>query len=317
MRSLVRQALTPLLLALVLFPSTALSAQEAEPEPSAVEAGAEETLPAPPAASTEAAEIPAAAERPSSGPASERTGEEWETRNNLVRLLRTQRPGLGSTLAFRPALLSDASFLAEYPELARFLDAHPEVRREPSFYLAGYHAHRRSSAEDLVEVMAIFVVFLAIALALAWAIRTFIEQKRWKHLARTQTEVHNKIIDRFGSSEELLEYVRSPAGTRFLEAAPIPVHTDDHGGSPQSRIVRSVQIGVMVAIASLAVMLVSGRFDEEGAQVLFTLGVIALAVGVGFVASAGVSFFLSRRLGLWEAPPARGVDGDAADRLVP
>jgi hypothetical protein len=34
------------------------------------------------------------------------------------------------------------------------------------------------------------------------------------------------------------------------------------------------------------------------------MGVLAVALGVGFVLSAGVSFFLSRRLGLFDNTPA-------------
>ena len=43
--------------------------------------------------------------------------------------------------------------------------------------------------------------------ALAWLIRTLIEQRRWKQLSRTQSDVHNKILDRFNTTEQLLEYI--------------------------------------------------------------------------------------------------------------
>ena len=36
-------------------------------------------------------------------------------------------------------------------------------------------------------------------------------------------DVHGKLIDRFGNNEELLSYMDTEAGKRFLEAAPIPV----------------------------------------------------------------------------------------------
>jgi small-conductance mechanosensitive channel len=166
------------------------------------------------------------------------------------------------------------------------------------------------------EALIIFATFLLVALALAWLLRTIIEQKRWSRLSRTQSEVHNKILDRFGTSEELLAYVRTPAGTRFLESAPIPLHAERPAqGAPQSapltRVLWSIQIGVVVAVGSLGMLLVSIPFDGEGARALFVLGAIGFCVGVGFVASAAVSLVLSRRLGLWE-PPGPGGTAPAA-----
>jgi hypothetical protein len=52
---------------------------------------------------------------------------------------------------------------------------------------------------------------------------------------------------------------------------------------------------------------------DEVAQPLFAVGMIALAVGVGFVASAGASLLLSRRLGLFEPmTPSREHSDSAA-----
>jgi hypothetical protein len=71
-----------------------------------------------------------------------------------------------------------------------------------------------------------------------------------------------------------------------------------------ARVLWSIQIGVVVAVASLGMLLVSFRLDGETAQGLFVLGAIGFCVGAGFIASAAVSLALSRRLGLWEPPPA-------------
>ena len=60
----------------------------------------------------------------------------------------------------------------------------------------------------------------------------------------------------------------------------------------------------MLAAARLGLLFVSSRVVDEVAQPLFAIGVLALAVGAGFVVSAAASFLLSRRLGLFEAPPS-------------
>ena len=49
-------------------------------------------------------------------------------------------------------------------------------------------------------------------------------------------------------------------------------------------------------------LIVSGRLEKDAASGLFAMGVIALSVGAGFIGSAVVSIFLSRRLGLWQPP---------------
>ena len=121
-------------------------------------------------------------------------------------------------------------------------------------------------------------------------------------MSKTQSEVHNKILDRFSTSAELLDYIRTPAGTKFLESAPIPLHAEAAPqNAPLTRVMWSVQIGIVVAGGSLGMLLVAGRFDKEAAQEMSALGMIGLSIGVGFVASAAVSIFLSRRLGLWQS----------------
>lgn len=239
------------------------------------------------------------------------TRSSFEIRNELSSLLRQRPPEVATILQLDPSLLSDESFLAKYPELRNFTAAHPEVRHNPRFYLEEFESPRprRGLAEDVLEGLTIFAVFILIAFALAWLVRTVIEQKRWNRLSRTQSEVHNKILDRFSTSGELLDYIRTPAGTKFLESAPIPLHAESAPqNAPLSRVMWSIQIGVVIAAASIGTLLVSGRFEKESSQELFALGMIGASIGAGFIASAVVSLFLSRRLGLWQ--PARPERAD-------
>ena len=46
--------------------------------------------------------------------------------------------------------------------------------------------------------------------------------RRWSRLSKIQTDVHNKLLDRFTSNEDLLAYIQTPVGRKFLESAPIP-----------------------------------------------------------------------------------------------
>jgi hypothetical protein len=237
-----------------------------------------------------------------------------ETRSEFNELLRQAPPEVATILALDPTLLSDDAFLTRYPQLARYVAAHPEVRYNPRYYLSDFDGprHQRTPLDEVAETGGIICVFALVAFVLAWLVRTVIEQKRWNRLSRTQNEVHNKILDRFGNTEELLAYIRTPAGSKFLESAPIPLHSEP---APQNagatRAMWSIQIGVIVAAAAIGMLIVSGRVDKESAEGFFALGVIALCVGGGFIVSAVVSLLLSRRLGIWQSPAADIASADS------
>jgi hypothetical protein len=267
-------------------------------------------------ATTDAAAAETAAETPTeeAGTSSEDTEESstnrhYKIREQFTRLLEQHPYELWMILKLDPALLTNDAFMSGYPEVQELVAQHPEIPKNPRFYLAQFNspAENRSVLGDIIELLAVAGGTGLIAFALAWLIRTLIEQRRWKQLSRTQSDVHNKILDRFNTTEQLLEYIRTPAGSKFLESAPIPLHAERPASGRTStlatRIVWSVQLGVVIAIVGLGMLLLSAVFDKDASQGLFALGAIALCVGVGFIASAAVSLKLSRRLGLWEAPP--------------
>lgn len=229
------------------------------------------------------------------------------TRNEFRAVLNRYSSQMGTVLAIEPSLLSNEEFLQGHPDLAAFIAKHPEVAQHPSTYLDAAQGRQQSAFGEILEGLIIFGVIVFIAAVLAWLVRTIIEQKRWNRLSRQQAEVHNKILDRFGSTEELMQYVKTPAGTKFLESAPIPLHTEPQAAAsarnaPLTRVMRSIQIGIIVAAGAFGMLLVSFRFDRDTAADLFAMGTIGFCVGAGFIGSALVSLFLSRKLGVWQAP---------------
>jgi hypothetical protein len=112
-----------------------------------------------------------------------------------------------------------------------------------------------------------------------------------------------------------LEYIKTPAGSKFLESAPIPLHDAKPAQSnPMSRIMWSIQIGVVIAAGGFGMVMVSFRLDHDPAQALLAMGSIALCVGLGFVASALVSLYMTRRLGSWQENGQRPFDGSGLVR---
>lgn len=244
-----------------------------------------------------------------------------ETRQQLERLLDQYPPSFPRVLRLDPTLLTDSTYLQPYPALTAFLTQHPEIAHNPSFFFSRYqneNFYRSDPQQRALELwrstiqgFTITTVLVAVAGALVWLIKTLIEHRRWTRLSRVQTDVHNKLLDRFTSNEDLLAYIQTPAGRRFLESAPIPVESPRSIGAPLGRILWSVQAGAVLTVAGLGLQVVSARSIDEIAQPLSAVGIVVLAIGIGFCLSALLAYMLSRRLGLVApssetAPDVRG-----------
>jgi hypothetical protein len=151
----------------------------------------------------------------------------------------------------------------------------------------------------------VFFAFLVIMGVATWLIRLIVSHRRWNRLSKVQFETHSKLLDRFTSNDELLAYVQTPAGRRFLESAPIPMQDlPPSMSAPVSRILWSVQAGIVLVVVGIGLLGVSGRFIDDPAQFLTVMGVLTLSLGGGFIVSAIAAYALSRKLGLLDPPAA-------------
>jgi hypothetical protein len=242
-----------------------------------------------------------------------------ETREEFEGLLKRMPPAVGRVLRLDPSLLRNQAYLAPYPALGNFLQQHPEVVNNPGYYLENVRIElwhppsprdRQNDAVNLwrnaIEGFTILIAFIVVSSGVLWIIKTVLDWRRWTRTSRVQAEVHNKLLDRFTANDDLLAYIQTPAGQKFLESAPLPVETASRPMfAPYSRILWSTQAGLVFAAAGVGLLYVAGRVIEEVSQLLFAVGVLALAVGVGFVVSAVASLLLSQRLGLMTASAMR------------
>jgi len=245
------------------------------------------------------------------------------TRDEMSGLLQRYPPSLRTVLSVDPSLLGNQPFLSTYPELVGFLNTHPEIAHNPSFYIGapGPGPFRGDPVADAwKDVMGDLMIVLNFGMAvglLGWLIRTLVDYRRWNRLISTQTEFHTKLMDRFSASNDLLAYVQSPAGTRFLQSTPIAIDAAPRSmGAPLGRILWSVQGGVVLIAAGVGLSVVSRQVGDDAAQPLHALGVIGIALGIGFAASAIISFLISRRLGLID-DRQQGPDAPAPTTYVP
>ncbi|HEY3886800.1 MAG TPA: hypothetical protein VGL62_16415 [Vicinamibacterales bacterium] len=248
------------------------------------------------------------AQTPAVQPASQPDAD--ETRQRLEDLLRQYPPTLPQVLRLDPTLLNSPAYLQPYPALAAFLTQHPEVTHNPGYFFADYGERNQRyvrqtppdrtaeiwrSAMDGIEVAA--VVF-TIAGALLILIRMLVDYRRWSRLTKIQTDAHTKLLDRFASNEDLLGYIQTPAGRRFLESSPISIDSPRSLSAPFGRILWSTQAGAVLTVLGLGIEMVARGAVDEVAAPLGGIGALVIALGVGFLVSAVLAYFLSRRFGL-------------------
>lgn len=246
--------------------------------------------------------------------------------DELLRLLRVS-PMLAEVVARDPSLLSSADYVnRNNPELGRFLQAHPEIAHNPDFYLFNnLHGPNEQPSQtlerklwpemsippasgvdrELVSDGIPFLVFVCILGALLWLTHVLLENRRWGRIFKLQTDVHGKLIERFGTSQEVLTYMGSDAGKRFLEAAPIAVGFDNQSSvpSPLTKVLTPLQIGIVMILLGIGILFLRHSVSEGGTALLL-IGTVILMPGLGFVVSAAVTWALARHLGLM---PNRGA----------
>ncbi len=231
----------------------------------------------------------------------------------LIRLLRIS-PVLTSVVERDPSLLGNAEYVNHSnPELGKFLTEHPEIAKNPDFYLfSGFPAQggRRVQAlerkvwpendggrpEDpayrmIEQGFMPVIAFLGFLGAVAWLLQMFLANRRWQRVFKTQMDVHGKLIDRFGTSRELIQYMESEAGKRFLEAAPIPVNfeSDQKVPSVVGRVLMPLQIGAVMTLLGAGLLFARHSFTHGLQSVLLLAGIVILIPGLGFILSAGIT----------------------------
>jgi hypothetical protein len=267
----------------------------------------------------------AAAPRGSTPPAQMSDKDVAVLQDRLLELLRVS-PTVAEVVARDPSLLSNQDYVQRSnPELARFLQEHPEIAQNPDFYLFNnLHAQNeppsqalerklwppisdsRGSAveQELISDGIPFLVFVCILGALLWLTHVLLENRRWNRIFKLQTDVHGKLIERFATSQEVLTYMGTDAGRRFLEATPIAVGFERQEPVPShiARVLTPLQIGIVMTLLGMGLVLLRHSVPDAAAPLL-VLGTVVLMPGLGFIISAGITWALARRLGLM--PPDR------------
>jgi hypothetical protein len=260
------------------------------------------------------------------GQESEGGGEKaFQTRGELMKLLRQYPPRLGEVLKLDPSLLANENYLVPYPEVRAFLQRHPEVVRDPSFFFgsisneledlklrareaeidAQFRNRDRSAAEHMLNVLMPFAIFFGIVGVLMWLLRRFQEHRQFLRVWRTQSEAHSKLMDRLTSNEDTLAYLNTPAGKRFFESSWMPIEAPPaRPNLPVGRIIWSVQAGLLLLFGGISLRLVSGlpQLTPDDIITFNIFSVMGIGLGISLIVGAAASFMISAKLGLIEQP---------------
>jgi hypothetical protein len=249
------------------------------------------------------------------------------TQTELIRLLRLS-PTLTTVVSHDPSLLSNTDYVAHNnPQLAAFLAAHPEVARNPEFYLFSHLKHEDGQPDEALEravwpdvyrsqgqssplehMWGDIVPLIAFGLGLTAIFvlaRMFVENRRWSRIFKLQSDVHGKLIDKFTSNQELAAYMETDAGRKFLEAAPIPIGIEQDRRVPSAvaRVLTPLQAGIVMVLLGIGLLSLRHAGPDMDTPMLF-FGTVVLMPGIGFIISAGVSWLLAAKLGLMPAETA-------------
>jgi hypothetical protein len=258
-----------------------------------------------------------------------------ETREQLLGLLRMS-PTLTDVVATDPTLLANQDYVnRNNPELGKFLLNHPEVVRNPDFYLfanlpsgpgrrserlarrtwmGAFHDQEEEPSLRLMRMIGPFLVFATLLGTLLWLIRILLQNRRWGRIFKMQTEVHGRLIEKLGNNEELVSYMNTEAGKRFLEAAPIPIDFEQDHRIPAalSRVLVPLQIGVVLTLIGIGLLALRHSLPDIS-EPLLVFGVLVLMPGIGFILSAAITWLLAARLGLMPSREAHSLT-DSGDR---
>ena len=136
------------------------------------------------------------------------------------------------------------------------------------------------------------IIGIAFITAFVWSLKTVVTNRRLDRLARMHHELQEKVLDKLGSSEELVGYLDSEAGRQLLE----PPVADRSG--PFGRILGSVQTGIVLLAAGAGFLVARTMVEIPNDAGLAFVGVLCVALGIGFLVSAYAAHALSKSYGL-------------------
>ena len=156
----------------------------------------------------------------------------------------------------------------------------------------------------IFSVIGFFVTFIWVAYMVTDAIRT-------RQKVKLTSDLQTKLLERITSVNDLGAFLQTDPGAEFLKGITI------ESEKPQMRILRAMQTGIVLGMLGLA-LFAFGWFSPGIPDAVMTavhaVATIFLALGIGFLLSARLSYGLSRNMGLLEESAPRVAERQATSR---
>ena len=143
-----------------------------------------------------------------------------------------------------------------------------------------------------MDVTPVFIVG-TLSTLVGWIVWVISTNVRRRSATEKVAALHGKLLEQCANSNELLRYLESEQGRRFLESATIET------SNPAARILGAIQAGLVLGFLGVAGLLIrDGLHDSDARETMMVFASGALAIGAGFLVSAVASYALSRSWGL-------------------
>ncbi|MFB0565490.1 MAG: hypothetical protein ACETWK_07405 [Candidatus Aminicenantaceae bacterium] len=137
--------------------------------------------------------------------------------------------------------------------------------------------------------LALILVIPAMFVFWGWVVWVILEWRKMKH----KKDIQNKIVDKFSNVQELNGFLQTEAGENFLKFLRI------NGSGIRDKLLSSITRGIILAILGIALLIISLIYADE-MKVLMIIGIVIIALGVGFLVSNFISFQLGKKWGIIE-----------------
>lgn len=142
------------------------------------------------------------------------------------------------------------------------------------------------------ETMAMIVILPTFTVVTAWAFKTVLNFIQNQKLVRFHYSLQDKVLDKLGTSPEAIEYLASDAGAKMFALA------TRERTNPYARILSALQAGAVIGLLGIGFLVIPALVPKEGSDAFTVIGVLALCLGLGFIASSAAAFVFSKKWGL-------------------
>ncbi len=131
---------------------------------------------------------------------------------------------------------------------------------------------------------------------ISWIAVNVVTALKQRANTRTRAEIYNRLIDKFGTAPELIAFLQSDAGLKFIEENAV------QSTVPLTKILGSMQIGIILTLLGAGLLVTGNVFGGSlGGDLYIVLtvgGIIGLMIGIGLLISAAVSYRLCKTWGI-------------------